>query len=60
MDAMIRLSDFMIRLCRLTGVGEGSHDRDMERMQPLAQKATATIAFLDVMRYILKAENFGL
>ena len=27
-------SDFMIRLSRLTGVGEGSHDRDMERMQP--------------------------
>jgi hypothetical protein len=28
----------MIRLFRLTGAGEGSHDRDMERMQPLAKE----------------------
>jgi hypothetical protein len=28
----------MIRLFRLTGVGQGSHDRDMERMQPLAKE----------------------
>jgi hypothetical protein len=40
-------------------VGEVRHDRDMERKQPLAKRATATTKFLNQMRYNLKAEKLS-